>query len=56
MHLLPNDHVRTYRLCTLLHKSPSELENEPASELDWLLAIDAELKGIEKRQNERAVR
>jgi len=34
------EHLRTYRLCVLLKKVPSELENESAVTLDWLLAID----------------
>jgi hypothetical protein len=34
------DEWRTYRLVKLTHRLPSELDEEPAHALDWLLAID----------------
>jgi hypothetical protein len=37
---LPAEELRTWRLCTLLKKLPSELEDESATGLDWLLAVD----------------
>lgn len=42
-----------YRLCQIFHCRPSELDEESAADCDWILAIDAELKGIEARQAER---
>ena len=34
------DEWKIYRLCKMLKCLPSELENESAATLDWLLAID----------------
>jgi len=34
------EQLRTYRLCKLIGCTPSQLEDEPAATLDWLLAID----------------
>jgi hypothetical protein len=45
------EHWRTYRLATLLHKLPSEIENESASTLDWILAIDQTFKQVQSEQN-----
>jgi len=39
----PSEQYRTWRLCTLLHCRPSDLENESAVQLDWLLAVDDEV-------------
>lgn len=38
--MLPLEEYRTWRLCTLLHCRPSELDGESAVELDWILAVD----------------
>jgi len=37
---LPEEELRTYRLCKLLGCLPSQLEEEPGVMLDWILAID----------------
>lgn len=37
---LPEEEFRTWRLCTLLHCRPSDLLEESALDLDWLLAVD----------------
>lgn len=49
------DEWRTYRLVKLTSRLPSELDEEPAHVLDWLLAIDgvvAEVAEQERRANE----
>jgi hypothetical protein len=51
---LPLEELRTWRLCTLLHCRPTQLDEESAVELDWLLAVDDTVararRNIEKRQ------
>ncbi|MFB7907642.1 hypothetical protein ACFC1T_14515 [Kitasatospora sp. NPDC056076] len=37
---IPAEEYRTWRLCTLLHCLPSQLDDESALTLDWLLAVD----------------
>jgi hypothetical protein len=37
---VPLEEYRTWRLCTLMRCRPSELEDESAVTLDWLLAVD----------------
>ena len=47
------EEYRTWRLCTLMSCRPSELEEESAIELDWLMAIDdmyKELKAEKERE------
>lgn len=43
-----------WKLCTLLHCKPSDLDDESAVELDWLLAVDDTVnkarRNIEKRE------
>jgi hypothetical protein len=48
------DEYRTWRLCTILHCRPSELENESALELDWLLAVDDIVKQAKAEAEKRA--
>ncbi|MGA5819733.1 hypothetical protein ACPC54_17970 [Kitasatospora sp. NPDC094028] len=36
----PAEEYRTWRLCTLLHCLPSQLDDESALALDWLIAVD----------------
>lgn len=55
--MLPLDEYRTWRLCTLLHCRPSELDDESAVELDWILAVDDAVtrakNNVEREANER---
>ncbi|MFH8380635.1 hypothetical protein ACH4E7_06795 [Kitasatospora sp. NPDC018058] len=37
---VPDEEYRTWRLCTLLHCLPSQLDDESALTLDWLIAVD----------------
>jgi hypothetical protein len=37
---MPVEEYRTWRLCTLLGCLPSDLDDQSAVELDWLLAVD----------------
>jgi hypothetical protein len=43
-------------LCSLLHKTPSELENESAVELDWLLEIDNTVAEFKSDMQKKAMR
>jgi hypothetical protein len=48
------EEYRTWRLCKLMSCRPSELDEESAINLDWLLAIDAmyeELKAEKERES-----
>jgi hypothetical protein len=55
---LPMRRLRTYRLCKLLHCTPSALLDESAVDLDWLLAIEdtesAAAHARRKRGNRRS--
>jgi hypothetical protein len=48
------DEYRTWRLCTLLHCRPSDLEDESAIELDWLLAVDDAVSTARRNKEEAA--
>ncbi|MET8624534.1 hypothetical protein ABZW30_12385 [Kitasatospora sp. NPDC004669] len=37
---IPAEEYRIWRLCTLLHCTPSQLDDEAALTLDWLIAVD----------------
>jgi hypothetical protein len=50
----PSEEYRTWRLCTLLHCRPSELENESAVTLDWLLAVDDTVAKLRKERQQEA--
>lgn len=50
---LPMEQAREYRLCTLLHKTPSELDHEPSKRLDWLLAVDTAVTRAKEDAQER---
>lgn len=52
----PSEEYRTWRLCTILHCLPSELENESAVQLDWLLAVDDTVAKLRKEKEEEAFR
>jgi hypothetical protein len=41
-------------LCTLLHKTPTELEDESAVKLDWLLAVDDTVAEFKYEQQKKA--
>lgn len=47
---LPAEEYRTWRLCTLLHCTPSALEDESALALDWLIAIDDVVAKVHERR------
>lgn len=49
------DEYRTWRLCTILHCRPSELEDESALELDWLLQIDDVVKQVRAEKEKEAM-
>ena len=49
------DEYRTWRLCTILHCRPSELEDESAIELDWLLQIDSIVKQAKAEKEKEAM-
>jgi len=34
------EQIRLYKICTLLHCLPTEIEEQPAALIDWILAID----------------
>jgi hypothetical protein len=51
---LPLEEYRTWRLCTLLHCRPSDLEDQSAVELDWLLAVDDAVAQARKNKEEAA--
>jgi hypothetical protein len=48
------DEYRTWRLCTILHCRPSELEDESAVELDWILAVDNIVKKFKAEKEAEA--
>jgi hypothetical protein len=50
----PSDEFRTWRLCTMLHCRPSELDDESAAKLDWLLAVDDTIAKYRKQKEEEA--
>lgn len=51
---VPEEEYRTWRLCTMLHCLPSDLDNQPAVDLDWLLAIDNTVAKVRADQERRA--
>lgn len=50
----PSEEYRTWRLCTMLHCLPSELENESAAKLDWLIAVDDTVAKLRREKEEEA--
>jgi len=48
------EEFRMWRLCTIMHCRPSELENERAIDLDWLLEIDSVWKQFKAEQEKAA--
>jgi hypothetical protein len=50
----PSEEYRTWRLCTMLRCLPSELENESAVKLDWLLAVDDTVAKLRKEREEES--
>jgi hypothetical protein len=54
IHELPMEEYRLWRLCSLLHCRPSELEEESALELDWLLAVDKIVKEFKAEKEAEA--
>lgn len=48
------DEYRTWRLCSLMHCRPSELEDESAVELDWILAVDDAVNRARNNAEKRA--
>ncbi|PJN00791.1 hypothetical protein CG740_23075 [Streptomyces sp. CB01201] len=55
-HEIPDEEYRTWRLCTMLHCLPSDLEQQSAVDLDWLLAIDNTVAKVRAEQERRAAR
>jgi hypothetical protein len=51
---MPVEEYRTWRLCTLLHCRPSDLDDQSAIELDWLLAVDDAVALARKNREEAA--
>jgi hypothetical protein len=49
---IPHEEFRTWRLCTLMRCRPSELEDESAVKLDWLIAVDDTVEKYRKKQHE----
>lgn len=47
---------RIYRLCKLMHCKPSDLLDESAVDLDWLLAIEDTENAAAHARNKRANR
>lgn len=50
------EQYRTWRLCTLLHCRPSELLDEPALTLDWILAVDDIVARVRADKEKEAAR
>jgi hypothetical protein len=55
-HEYPSEEFRTWRLCTLLHCRPSELLDESAEKLDWLLAVDDTVAEYRHEQEKKAAK
>jgi hypothetical protein len=51
---IPDEEYRTWRLCTMLHCLPSDLDSQSAVDLDWLLAIDNTVAKMRADQERRA--
>ncbi|MFI6117480.1 hypothetical protein [Kitasatospora sp. NPDC051164] len=51
---IPVEEYRTWRLCTLLHCTPSQLLDEPALTLDWLIAVDDTVAKVRADAERRA--
>lgn len=50
---LPWEELRVWKLCTLLHCRPSQLDDESAVELDWLLAVDDTVNKARRNREKR---
>lgn len=53
---IPAEEYRTWRLCTLLHCRPSDLDDERALTLDWLLAVDDVVTRVRNDREREAAR
>ncbi|MEV6720608.1 hypothetical protein AB0M94_06710 [Streptomyces xanthochromogenes] len=51
---LPAEEYRTWQLCTMLHCTPNDLDDQSAVQLDWLLAVDNTVARLRADQERRA--
>ncbi|PJM98132.1 hypothetical protein CG740_37245 [Streptomyces sp. CB01201] len=51
---LPAEEYRTWQLCTMLHCTPNDLDDQSAVQLDWLLAVDHTVARLRADQERRA--